>query len=123
MKYFLNRFILLFNNKKIHHIIYSWFLIEIIQKTKYASNYFVMHLSSFFGAIVFLYLIDFYKKSNWLKITPIIIEILHSLHFQKVIDYQDILFSFLGILFYQITFRNNSLIIIWSKLKSKIKHL
>lgn len=82
-----------------------------------------MHFSSFFGAIVFLYLIDYFRKSKWLKITPIIIEILHSLHFQKVIDYQDLFFSFLGIIFYHITFKYNALLIIWSKLNIKNKNI
>lgn len=106
---------------KIQLVICSWAIIEIFQNTKLASNFYVMHLSSFFGTIVFLYLIDYFKKSKWLKIIPLIIEILHSLHFQKVIDYQDLFFSFLGIIFYHITFKYNALLIIWSKLKIKNK--
>lgn len=108
---------------KIQLVICSWATIEIFQNTKFASNFFVMHLSSFFGAIVFLYLIDYFRKSKWLKIAPIIIEILHSLHFQKVIDYQDLFFSFLGIIFYHITFKYNALLIIWSKLNIKNKNI
>lgn len=92
---------------KIQLVICTWAVIEILQNTKFASNFFVMHLSSFFGAIVFLYLIDYFKKNKWLKITPIIIEISHSLYFQNTMDYWDVLFSFVGICFYQIVFRKH----------------
>ena len=104
MNYFLSN-IEWINNKKIRFIILSWACIEILQKTKYASNYFVMHLSSFFGALIFLYLIDFYKKSKWLKVIPIIIEILHSIYFLGVVDIEDVLFSLSGIMFYYFVFQ------------------
>lgn len=110
MNYFLSN-IEWINNKKIQFIILSWACIEILQKTKYASNYFVMHLSSFFGALIFLYLIDFYKKSKCLKVTPIIVEIFHSLYFQGVVDIEDILFSLSGIMFYYFIFQKNKKII------------
>jgi hypothetical protein len=90
---------------KIQLVICTWAVIEILQNTKFASNFFVMHLSSFFGAIVFLYFIDYFKKNKWLKIAPIIIEVLHSLYFQNTMDYWDVLFSFVGICFYQIVIR------------------
>jgi len=99
------------NNKKIQFIILSWACIEILQKTKYASVYLVMHLSSFFGAFIILYLIDYYKKSKWLKVTPIIIEILHSIYFQGVVDVEDVLFSLSGIMFYYFIFLKNKKII------------
>jgi hypothetical protein len=89
---------------KIQLVICTWAVIEILQNTKFASNFFVMHLSSFFGAIVFLYFIDYFKKNKWLKITPIIIEILHSLFFQGVVDIEDVLFSFTGIIIYYLVF-------------------
>lgn len=105
MNFLINNFLVLINNNKLKGIIVGWFFVELAQKTKYASNFFVMHLSSFFGAIVFLYFIDYFKKNKWLKITPIIIEILHSLYFQNTMDYWDVLFSFVGICFYQIVIR------------------
>lgn len=92
---------------KIQLVICTWAVIEILQNTKFASNFFVMHLSSFFGAIVFLYFIDYFKKNKWLKIAPIIIEVLHSLYFQGVVDIEDVLFSFVGICFYQIVIRKH----------------
>lgn len=98
MNFLKNNFTSLIEVKKNRWVLYSWFLIEVLQKTNYAVNFLVMHLSSFFGAIVFLILIDFYKKSKWLKIAPIIIEIIHSLYFQRVVDIEDIIFSILGII-------------------------
>ncbi len=93
-----------FYNIKIQSVLYCWFIIEVLQKTNYAVNFFVMHLSSFFGAIVFLYLIDFYNKNQWLKIVPIIIEIIHSLFVQGVVDMEDIIFSILGIITHYVIF-------------------
>jgi hypothetical protein len=101
-----NNFLLLINNNKLKGIIVGWFFVELAQKTKYASVYLVMHLSSFFGAFIFLYLIDYYKKSKWLKITPIFIEIIHSLCFLGAIDYEDVLFSVFGMTTYYIMFSN-----------------
>lgn len=91
-------------DRKIHLLICIWAIIEILQNTKFASNFFVMHLSSFFGAIVFLYLIDYFKKNKWLKITPIFIEIIHSKYFLGVVDIEDVLFSISGIIFYYFIF-------------------
>jgi hypothetical protein len=89
-------------DRKIQLVICTWATIEILQNTKYAINFFVMHLSSFFGAIVLIYFIDYFKKNKWLKTTPIIIEIFHSLYFQNKFDYWDVVFSIIGISFYQI---------------------
>lgn len=105
MKYLKNNFYLFIEDKKIRLTLYGWFTIEILQQTEYAVNFFVMHLSSFFGAIVLLYLIDFYKKSKWLKITPIFIEIIHSLYLQEVIDIEDVVFSLFGIITYSLIFK------------------
>lgn len=106
MRLILNKVVWIYD-VKIQLVISSWAFIEVLQNTKFASNFFVMHLSSFFGAIVFLYFIDYFKKNKWLKITPIIIEILHSLYFQNTMDYWDVLFSFVGICFYQIVLRKH----------------
>ena len=38
-----------------------------------------------------MYFIDYFKKNKWLKIAPIIIEVLHSLFFQGVVDIEDVL--------------------------------
>ena len=93
---------------KIQLAICTWAVIEILQNTKFAINFFVMHLSSFFGAIVLIYFIDYFKKNKWFKTTPIIIEVLHSLFFQGVVDIEDVLFSFLGIIIYYLVFTKNS---------------
>jgi hypothetical protein len=92
-------------DKRFRIVLYGWCIIEILQKTNCAINFFVMHLSSFFGAIVLLYLIDFYKKSKWLKIAPIFIEIIHSFYYQGVIDIEDVIFSLLGIITYTVIFK------------------
>lgn len=103
MRLILNKVVWIYDFK-IQLVISSWALIEVLQNTKFASNFFVMHLSSFFGAIVFLYFIDYFKKNKWLKIAPIIIEVLHSLFFQGVVDIEDVLFSFTGIIIYYLVF-------------------
>lgn len=97
------------NDRKIQFVICTWATIEILQNTKFASNFFVMHLSSFFGAIVLLYFIDFYKKSKWLKIAPIFIEIIHSLYFEGVVDMEDVIFSLLGIIAYTVVFKSKKI--------------
>jgi hypothetical protein len=107
MNYVINKAYLFFDNKIIQITIFCWFFIEVLQNTKYANNYFVMHFSSYFGAIVLLYLLDFFKLSKWLNILPILIEIPHSLFFQGSIDIEDILFSLIGIISYLIIFKKN----------------
>jgi hypothetical protein len=104
-----NNFISLIEVKKNRWVLYGWFVIEILQKTNYAVNFFVMHMSSFFGAIVLLILIDFYKKSKWLKTAPIFIEIIHSLYFQGVVDMGDVIFSLLGIIAYTVVFKSKKI--------------
>ena len=121
MNYLKNKFLLFINNNNLKGIIIGWFFVELAQKTKYASVYLVMHLSSFFGAFILLYLVDYYKISKWLKLTPIIIEIFHSLYFQNKFDYWDIAFSFVGICFYEIIiniskFNNTIKKYIWKQL-------
>ena len=80
-----------------------WVINEILQITgvfhKYALiNYFVFHLSSLYGAIIFCFLIAYLKLNKTLMIAPIAIEIFQSWLSCSCFDYWDLLFSLIGIL-------------------------
>ena len=80
-----------------------WVINEILQVTeafhKYALlNFLVLHLSSFYGAIIFCFLIAYLKLNKRLMIAPIAIEIFHSWLSCRCFDYSDLIFSLIGIL-------------------------
>lgn len=58
----------------------------------------VVHLSSFYGAIIFCFLINELKLSKILIVCPVIIEIMQSWLSSDCIDFPDIVFSTIGIL-------------------------
>jgi hypothetical protein len=62
------------------------------------AEFWIFHVSSFFGAIVFCFLIEQLEWSKMLYMTPILIELLLSWYTCNCIDFWDIIFSAFGIL-------------------------
>ena len=61
-------------------------------------NFFVIHLSSLYGAIIFCFLIVYLKLNKTFMIAPIAIEIIQSWQSCNCFDYWDLIFSLIGIL-------------------------
>ncbi len=79
-----------------------WVINEVLQATEALHNtpaeFWIFHVSSFFGAIVFCFLIEQLEWSKMLYMTPILIELLLSWYTCNCIDFWDIIFSAFGIL-------------------------
>ncbi len=79
-----------------------WGISEVLQVTEALHNtpaeFWIFHVSSFFGAIVFCYLTEHFRLPKLLYITPIMIELALSWYTCNCIDYWDIIFSAFGIL-------------------------
>jgi hypothetical protein len=80
-----------------------WIINEIVQATlifqkNILLNFFIIHLSSLYGGLIFCFLIDFLKLNKILFFTPIAIEILQSWLSFRCFDYWDLIFSLMGIL-------------------------
>jgi hypothetical protein len=79
-----------------------WVINEIIQlfvlyNKESPLGFFVVHLSSFYGAIIFCFLINYLKFTKILMIVPLVIELSESWITCNCIDYWDLLFSLIGI--------------------------
>ena len=81
-----------------------WVINEIIQATEVLHeykvfNFLVIHISSFYGAIIFCFLVAYLKLNKTFMIIPLAIEIFQSrLSSCNCFDYWDLLFSLIGIL-------------------------
>ena len=80
-----------------------WVINEILQETEVFHQFpffvfFVIHLSSLYGAIIFCFLIAYLKLNKTFMIAPIAIEIFQSWVSCRCFDYWDIIFSLIGIL-------------------------
>lgn len=80
-----------------------WIVNEILQHSGMATdilvlNFLVLHLSSFYGAIVFTYLVYFINLNKLFLVSPLIIEILLSIYLYDAICYYDLFFSAVGII-------------------------
>jgi glycopeptide antibiotics resistance protein len=74
-------------------------------------DFFIIHSSSLFGAIIFCFLIAYLKLKKTFMIVPLAIEILQSWLACRCFDYWDLIFSLIGIL---------SVMIIETKEKNKL---
>lgn len=79
-----------------------WVINEILQETEIFHQFpflvfFVIHLSSLYGAIIFCFLIAYLKLNKTFMIAPIAIEIFQSRLSCRCFDYWDIIFSLIGI--------------------------
>jgi hypothetical protein len=79
-----------------------WIINEVIQGTQICKSvvlihFFVIHISSFFGAIIFSLFIDHLDLNKKLLIVPLAIELLQSFDSCNCIDFWDLSFSFLGL--------------------------
>jgi hypothetical protein len=83
------------------YVVILWVINEIIQfffKSD-SCDFFILHVSSFYGAIIFCFCIYKLKYYPIFYLTPIVIELIYNYLIFKCVDYVDILFSISGILF------------------------
>jgi len=64
-------------------------------------KFFIVHLSSLYGAVIFCFLINELRLKRILFACPVFIEIFQSWVSSGCFDFPDILFSIIGILFAQ----------------------
>ena len=81
-----------------------WVINEIIQAFKLLNDSFILsfivsHISSFYGAIIFFFLISYLGVKKIFLFTPIGIEIFQSWLACRCLDFWDITFSLAGIIF------------------------
>jgi len=80
-----------------------WVINEIIQANEIYNKttvfgFFIVHLSSLYGAIIFCFFIAHLKLNRALMIVPLAVEIFQSWVSCRCFDYWDLLFSLIGIL-------------------------
>ncbi len=80
-----------------------WVLNEFFQATAVLGDFkwihfLIIHLSSFYGAIVFSFLVTHLKLKHFFFATPLVIEVAKSINSCSCIDYWDLTFSLSGII-------------------------
>jgi hypothetical protein len=84
-------------------VLVLWIINEILQYTEAVRdiivlNFLVIHLSSFFGSVVFVYLVEFLNLKKIFYGVPLFIEVVLSIYQYGYIDSWDLLFSIGGII-------------------------
>ena len=77
-----------------------WICNEVIQHVGIKINglfdFFIIHMSSFYGAFIVTYYLVDRKYSVYLLLIPLLLQMGYNLHFKNNIDFFDLLFFLIG---------------------------